>query len=161
LDYARAKGERDLGARCSETALRWFGADRDAPVTWEPSGTDFLSPSLMEADLMRRVLDSQAFATWLAAFLPGLERGEPAALFAPVAVGDRADGYLVHLDGLNLSRAWCMRGIAGALRDGDARAVVLRSAAEVHVAAGMAGLGSGEYVGEHWLATFALLALTA
>ena len=146
--------------RCGEAALRWFGADRDAPAAWEPSGTDFLSPSLMEADLMRRVLDPQAFAAWLAAFLPGLERGEPAALFTPVAVADRADGYLVHLDGLNLSRAWCMRGIAGALPDGDARAASLRGAAEVHVAAGMAGLASGEYTGEHWLATFALLALT-
>ena len=147
--------------RCGEAALRWFGADRAAPAAWEPSGTDFLSPSLMEADLMRRVLDPQAFAAWLSAFLPGLERGEPAALFTPVAVADRADGYLVHLDGLNLSRAWCMRGIAGALPDGDARAAPLRGAAEVHVAAGMEGLASGEYAGEHWLATFALLALTA
>jgi hypothetical protein len=160
-DYARVAGERGLAARCEETALRWFGADRDAPAAWEPSGTDFLSPSLMEADLMRRVLDPQAFAPWLAGFLPGLGCGEPAALFTPVAVGDRADGYLVHLDGLNLSRAWCMRGIAGALPEGDARAAALRSAAELHVAAGMAGLGSGEYMGEHWLATFALLALTA
>ena len=160
-DYARSAGERELAACCGEAALRWFGADRGAPAAWEPSGTDFLSPSLMEADLMRRMLDREAFASWLAAFLPGVERGEPAVLFAPVAVTDRADGYLVHLDGLNLSRAWCMRGIAGALPAGDARVARLRSAAAAHVDAGMAGVRSGEYMGEHWLATFALLALTA
>jgi hypothetical protein len=159
LDYARAAGERALEDACAVAARKWFGADRDAPAAWEPSGADFLSPALMEAELMRRALAPAAFADWLAAFLPGLALRAPGAPFAPVAVADRADPQIVHLDGLNLSRAWCMRGIATALAPDDPRVQPLRAAATAHLGAGMAGLDSSRYVGAHWLATFAVLAL--
>ena len=110
---------------------------------------------------MRRVLPPVEFASWLASLLPGLAQRVPATLFTPVPVADRTDPQIVHLDGLNLSRAWCMRGIAAALPANDVRAAVLRDAAETHLAAGLAGIGSGDYLGEHWLASFAVLALEA
>ena len=160
LDYARTAGRDDLASACARAALRWFAADRDVPAAWEPSGADFLSPSLMEADAMRRVLPAAKYPVWLDRLLPGLAAREPAALFLPATVDDRSDGFIVHLDGLNLSRAWCMRGIASALPADDPRAVALRGAAQAHLAAGLAGLSSGDYAGEHWLATFAVLALT-
>jgi hypothetical protein len=161
LDYATWHDEPEFAALCSATALRWFGEDRDVPAAWEPSGADFLSPALMEADLMRRVLPAGAFAAWLGAFLPGLADGGPAALLTPAAVDDRADPQLVHLDGLNLSRAWCLAGIAGALPAADPRGDILRGASARHLAAGLTGLASGEYAGTHWLASFATLALSA
>ena len=161
LDYARTAKESALEALCLDTARRWFGNDRDAPAAWEPSGADFLSPALVEANLMRRILQPREFAEWLDQFLPMLAWGEPAALFAPAAVDDRSDPFIVHLDGLNFSRAWSFRGIAAALPADDPRIVVLRDAADRHLGAGIKGLTSGEYVGEHWLATFATLALTA
>ena len=159
LDYARAAGDGALADACAAKARGWYAADRDAPAGWEPSGMDFLSPSLIEAELMRRVFDRTTFAEWLAAFLPGFAAGEPRTLFAPADVADRTDAQLVHLDGLNLSRAWCMRGIAAALPDGDPRIAVARAAAEVHVAAGWRGMASEAFVGAHWLASFAVLAL--
>ncbi len=160
LDYARAVGERPLEGLCVDKARVWFANDRDAPAAWEPSGADFLSPTLIEAELMRRIEDPAAFGKWLAALLPGFVRREPATLFTPVAVSDRSDGHIVHLDGLNLSRAWCFRGIAATLPNHDARAPIAVAAARAHFAAGQAGLESGEYAGAHWLATFATLALT-
>ncbi|MEO8487833.1 MAG: DUF2891 domain-containing protein [Betaproteobacteria bacterium] len=160
IDYARAAGDAELEAACVERALAWYGGDRDAPASWEPSGADFLSPSLVEADLMRRVLPHGRYGDWLAGFLPGLARGQPSALFTPAIVTDRVDPQIVHLDGLNLSRAWSMRGIARALPPGDARIPVLDAAARRHVDAGTAGLDSGDYLGAHWLASFAVLALS-
>ncbi len=160
LDHARAAGRADLEALCVERAMAWFGGDRDAPAKWEPSGSDFLSPVLIEAQLMRHVMPEPEFAEWLDGFLPGLARREPAALFTPADVSDRTDPFIVHLDGLNLSRAWCFAGIARALRATDSRAPVLRDAALVHLDAGLDGLAGGDYMGEHWLATFATLALT-
>ena len=160
LDYARAANDAALEALCVDTAHRWFRADREVPAAWEPSGTDFLSPALVEAALMRRVLGPGEFGTWLDAFLPGLSTSEPATLFAPVPVADRSDPYIVHLDGLNLSRAWCFRSIGEALPAGDSRADALRAAAATHLHAGLGGLASGDYMGTHWLATFATLALT-
>ena len=160
IDYARAAGDGALERACTSRALLWFGDDRDAPADWEPSGADFLSPSLVEADLMRRVLPHDRFGDWLDAFLPALTRGEPASLFTPARVSDRADPHIVHLDGLNLSRAWSMTGIANALPPGDPRVVTLEAAAKRHVDAGLAGLESGDYMGAHWLASFALLALS-
>jgi hypothetical protein len=154
LDFAEATGHAGLRAACADAAMRWYAHDRDAPVRWEPSGIDFLSPALMEADLMRRVLPASDFARWLDAFLPDVDA------FAPVAVDDRSDGYIVHLDGLNLSRAWCMQGIAGALPTLDPRGAALRASASRHLDAGMQGLANADYVGAHWLATFATLALT-
>ena len=101
------------------------------------------------------------FAAWLTGFMPGFAHGEPAALFTPVDVTDRSDPQLVHLDGLNLSRAWCLRGIAAALPPDDRRRGVARAAADAHLAAGWSGLASGDFAGAHWLASFALLALDA
>jgi len=160
LDYSLETGHAAFAALIGQRARDYFLGDRDCTARCEPSGTDFLSPALAEADLMRRVLPGDEFAGWLAAFLPGLARGEPAGLFAPVTVDDRADPQLVHLDGLNLSRAACLRGIAGALPAGDPRAGTLLVAAQRHLEAGLEGVESGHYAGEHWLASFAVLALT-
>jgi DUF2891 family protein len=159
LDYARAAHDEALESACAEKARDWFAGDRHAPASWEPSGADFLSPVLMEAELMRRVLDCDRFAHWLAQFLDDFASARPASLFEPVEVGDRGDGHLVHLDGLNLSRAWCFRSIAAALPPGDVRAAIARAAADAHLAAGWRGLSSAHFAGSHWLATFALLAL--
>lgn len=161
LDYARHMNEAALAGACEARARDWYGNDRDYPAAWEPSGSDFLSPALIEADLMRRVLSSQRFAEWLTAFLPRLADRVPATLFDPAVPSDRSDGQIVHLDGLNLSRAWCFRGIAGALPRDDARVSILRDAADRHAAAGMEGVASGDYMGAHWLASFAALALAA
>jgi hypothetical protein len=160
LDHARTAGDRALAALCSERARTWFGGDRDAPVAWEPSGADFLSPALLEAELMRRVLPLPEFRVWLTAFLPGLARREPSTLFTPARVADRTDPFIVHLDGLNFSRAWCLRGIASALSASDPRAGILRASGVAHIEAAIEGLAGGDYMGEHWLATFATLALT-
>ena len=161
LDYARAVHDATLAAAVCTKAQEWFGSDRDVPAAWEPSGADFLSPALAEAELMRRVLPPDEFETWLSGFLPGFARGEPAALFVPVEVTDRSDPQLVHLDGLNLSRAWCLRGIAASLSPDDVRRDVARNAADAHLVAGLTGLASVDFAGAHWLATFALLALEA
>jgi hypothetical protein len=161
LDYARAAGDIPLATLCVTRAQDWFSADRDAPARWEPSGADFLSPTLVEADLMRRVLAPRDFAAWLDAFLPGLAAGAPASLLRPAAVADRSDPQIVHLDGLNLSRAWNWRGIAAAFPAADPRAQVARDAAQSHLEAGLAGLAAADYAGSHWLASFAALALGA
>jgi hypothetical protein len=143
-----------------ERARAYFGADSDAPAKWEPSGADFFSPSLIEADLMRRVLSPSDFRAWFARFLPGAAQAEPKALFTPATVTDRTDPQLVHLDGLNLSRAWCMRSIAAALpADDPARAALTDSVAR-HAASALGHVASGDYAGEHWLATFAVYLLT-
>jgi hypothetical protein len=161
LDYANAMQRADLASACGDAARRWFAFDHAVPAAWEPSGADFLSPSLIEADLMRRVLRGEQFSSWLDAFLPGTAAREPGSLFTPALVDDRSDPFIVHLDGLNFSRAWCMRGIAGSLSGSDPRAVALRASADAHLSAGLVGLASADYVGAHWLATFATLALTA
>ena len=161
LDYARCVGHGALEAACAAKAREWFAGDRDAPAGWEPSGTDFLSPALIEAELMRRVLDDAAFAAWIDGWLPGFRDAAPASLFEPVDVDDRRDPQLVHLDGLNLSRAWCFNGIASALPAHDVRVAVAMTAADAHLAAGWRGLASDAFVGAHWLASFALLALDA
>ncbi|HEX9300725.1 MAG TPA: DUF2891 domain-containing protein [Casimicrobiaceae bacterium] len=159
LDHARRAELPALEAMIVTKARTWYRADRDAPASWEPSGSDFLSPALVEANLMRRVLPAPEFAVWLELFLPGLAVRVPATLFTPVKVSDRADPQIGHLDGLNLSRAWCWRGIAGALPADDARVPVCRTAWADHLAAGLAALDAGDYGGSHWLASFAALAL--
>ena len=158
LDYARGSGDDALAADALAAAQRWYAADRDAPWRFEPSGADFLSPTLTEALLMATVLPGATFAAWLDGWLPGLPRAAPQGLLVPVPVSDRSDPQIVHLDGLNLSRAWCWRGIAAALPAGDPRVAVALAAADVHLAAGHEGLASDDYVGAHWLASFALLA---
>lgn len=160
LDYAAAAGDAALRDLIIARSRGYFLGDRDAPAAYEPSGGDFLSPCLAEADLMRRVLPGDQFAAWLGGFLPGLADGGPPQLLAPAHVSDRSDGQIVHLDGLNLSRAWAMGGIAGALPPDDARRPVLRAAAAAHAEAGLAGVGSGDYMGDHWLASFALYLMT-
>jgi hypothetical protein len=157
LEYADAAGDDALGALLRGRARGWYAGDRDCQA-WEPSLDDFLSPALVEAECMRRVLPAGEFAAWRDAFLPRVGRGEPAALFAPVTPTDRADGKIAHLDGLNLSRAWCWRRLAATWPAGDPRAAAARDAARRHLAAGLPHV-AGDYMGEHWLATFALLAL--
>lgn len=156
MDYAEGRDDRRLEAMLRERALAWYGGDRDCQA-WEPSQDEFLSPALMEAEAMRRVLPPAAFSSWFDAFLPRLDRGEPATLFEPASVSDRTDGKIAHLDGLNLSRAWCWRGVAAALEDGPTRRAAV-DAADRHLAAALPHV-TGDYMGEHWLASFALLAL--
>jgi hypothetical protein len=159
-DYARAVGDKELRERVEERSRAYFAKDAGAPAAWEPDGADFLSPSLEEADLMRRVLPPDEFPAWFDAFLPDLAKGEPKGLLAPANATDRADPQLVHLDGLNLSRAWCMRGVAAALpKDDPARNVLARSAAR-HAEAALGHVASGDYAGEHWLASFAVYLLS-
>lgn len=158
-DYATAVSHTTLAGLIERRSLDYFAADAGCPADWEPGGSDFLSPCLVEADLLRRILPPAAFAAWLGRFLPGLATGEPARLLTPAIVSDRSDGQLVHLDGLNLSRAWCLWNIAAALPLEDERRPVLTAAASRHAAAGLTGLASGDYMGEHWLATFAVYML--
>jgi hypothetical protein len=160
LDYARAFEDAELEALLLERATAYFGEDRNFPAAWEPDGDDFFSRSLVEADLMRRVLAPEAFAEWFHEFLPGLAGGEPASLLTPAEVSDRSDPKIVHLDGLNLSRAWCMRAIAEALPEADPVRRILMESAARHAEATLPHIASGDYVGEHWLATFAVYMLT-
>ena len=136
--------DRDLAELIAARAKHWFGNDRDCQA-WEPSGDDFLSPALTEALLMKRVLGPE-FESWFAAFLPRIDQRQPATLFTPATVSDRSDGKIAHLDGLNLSRAWCWRELG------------YPQYAENHLEAALPHL-SGDYMGEHWLQSFALLAL--
>ncbi len=161
LDYARAVGRSDLDSLLVERSRSYFGNDVNVPAAWEPDGDDFLSRALVEADLMRRVLPAAEFARWFHAFLPDIDRGKPANLLQPAIVTDRGDPGLVHLDGLNLSRAWCMRALAAALPDGDPYRPVLLASATRHAEATLPYIASGDYLGEHWLASFAVYMLTA
>lgn len=160
LDYARASGNKQLHELLEERSQAYFGKDREIPARWEPDGADFFSPSLMEADLMRRVLPAEAFRDWLRRFLPNLAREAPQSLLEPARVTDRSDPQLVHLDGLNLSRAWCMRSIAGALPREDGTRKVLAESANRHAEAALRHVASGDYAGEHWLASFAVYLLS-
>ena len=156
-DFARAREDDLLLGLLWQKAVDWFGHDRDCQA-WEPEGDAFLSPALMEAECMRRLLPSAAWLPWFDAFLPKIAEEEPATLFRPASVSDRSDGKIAHLDGLNLSRAWCWRGIAGALPEGDPRRARAEASADLHLAAGLDNV-AGDYMGEHWLASFAVLAL--
>ncbi|QDV36232.1 hypothetical protein ElP_41510 [Tautonia plasticadhaerens] len=148
-----------MAALVAERTRASFGAD--APAGWEPSsGADFFSPVLMEADLMRRVLPPEEFWAWFDRLLPGAAAGRPASLFAPAEVTDRTDPQLVHPDGLNLSRAWCMRSIAADLPDGDPAREGLAASAALHAEAALGHVVGGDYAGEHWLASFTVYLLT-
>jgi len=160
LDYAKAVGDRELESLLEERSRSYFANDVDYPGAWEPGGEDFFSAALMEADLMRRVMKPREFATWFHKFLPGVAKGSPASLVQPAIVTDRGDPKLVHLDGLNLSRAWCMRSIAKALPETDPARKVLSISADKHAAAALAHVASGDYAGEHWLASFAVYLLS-
>ncbi|OAN63558.1 DUF2891 domain-containing protein [Sphingomonas sp. TDK1] len=154
--YARVSSNEAFQTTLREAALRWFSHDRGAQA-WEPSGEDFLSPTLMEALAMHALLPAERFAPWFAAFLPDLAAGQPATLFTPARVSDRSDGKIAHLDGLNLSRAWAMRSLARSVS--DVVASVLNAAAAQHLTTAIDEV-AGDYMGEHWLASFAMLALT-
>lgn len=147
-----------LAALIARRAQDWFGQDR-ACQAWEPGGDEFLSSALCEALVMSRTMGAD-FADWFDLFLPGAASQAPATLFSPAHVSDRTDGKIAHLDGLNLSRAWCWRAIARALPDGHPVTPVARDVAQRHLDAALPHLAD-HYMGEHWLATFALLALEA
>jgi hypothetical protein len=158
FEYCEAAKDNDLRVMLIDCLRHWYGTDQAAPA-WEPSTSDFLSPTLMEAEAMRRGLPPSEFKAWFAGFLPQLELKLPAVLFAPVTVTDRTDGKIAHLDGLNLSRAWCWRGLAKATDNEHIRAIMLETA-EIHLESAIKQV-EGHYMGEHWLASFALLALEA
>jgi hypothetical protein len=164
LDYARANGKAEFEKTLVSRSHFYFGSDAGCPLHYEPSGEDFFSPCLEEADLMRRVLPPAEFARWLKKFLPGLspERLSARKAFSlvPAVVSDPTDPRLVHLDGLNLTRAWTLKGIARALPARDSRRAALWKASEEHGRAGLSRVSSGNYEGEHWLASFAVYLLT-
>lgn len=155
-DWAEAQ-DPALFALLAETAWRWHGEDRDAQA-WEPSGEDFLSPTLSEAACMARLLPPDRFGPWRDRFLPWIGARRPATLFTPARVADRSDGRIVHLDGLNLARAWCWRILAETLTGSDMRREIIEAAGAEHLAAALPHL-DGHYMGAHWLASFAVLAL--
>lgn len=160
LDYARAAGNEKLAGMLEERSRTYFAGDTNYPARWEPGGEDFFSPALMEADLMRRVLKAPEFGRWFHRFLPSLTRTQPRTLLVPATVSDRSDPKLVHLDGLNLSRAWGMRNIASALPRNDPARRILAQAADAHAKDALAHVASGDYAGEHWLASFAVYMLS-
>ena len=155
LDYAREHGDQGLSKMVSEKAREFYGEDQNCPIGYEPSGEDFLSPCLMEADLMRRVLPRDEYRVWLTGFLPGLPTDGSTDWLAVGEVRDPTDGKLVHLDGLNLSRAWALRGMASGLAENDTRRASLLVTADKHAAAGLEKVTGENYSGSHWLASFA------
>ncbi len=158
LEWAK-EHDSALAELIGDRARDWFGGDRDCQA-WEPGGDEFLSGALTEALLMSRVLPRGEFAVWFDSFLPAAAAGRPATLFTPATVSDRSDGKIAHLDGLNLSRAWCWRHIAAALPANHPLVARARATAAAHLEAALPHL-AGDFMGEHWLATFALLALEA
>lgn len=161
LDWARGAGDRGMEDLLVSRTRALYAADRDCPIGYEPSGQDFLSPCLAEADLMRRVLAPAEFAAWLKAFLPRIPRNGARDWLAVGIVTDRTDGKLVHLDGLNLSRAFMLEGIASGLPPDDSRIPALRAAAARHRSAGLSAVTGENYAGGHWLGTFATYLVTA
>jgi hypothetical protein len=160
LDWARASGDDETAALVESRARAYYQKDRSYPLAYEPSGEDFLSPGLAEADLMRRVLRPPAFAAWLRGFLPQLPRNGSAAWLTPAVATDRADPKLAHVDGLNLSRAWMLEGIAAGLPASDRRIAAVQAAARAHRDAGLVAVTGEHYEGGHWLGTFAVYLLT-
>jgi hypothetical protein len=160
LDYARLMKLPELEQLVVRRAKEFYQRDVDYPVQYEPSGHDFFSSGWNEADLMRRVLSTEEFTAWLAAFLPELSNQLQDGTIMPVAVSDLTDGKLVHLAGLNLNRAWCLRSVATALPAKHALRPVLLKSSAAHLDAGLKYVNSGHYEGDHWLATFGLFAIT-
>lgn len=155
IDYARQVGDAGFEQDLIDKTLAFHLGDVSCPLAYEPSGEDFLSPCLMEADLMRRVLSQDDFGSWLAAFLPQIPTDGRSDWLTPGIVLDASDGKLVHLDGVNLSRAWALEGIASALPESDPRTRSLLTAAEIHAETGIAAVSDEHYSGSHWLASFA------
>ena len=159
FEYATTTGDDRFAKLIRTKATKWYGVDTDCQA-WEPGGDDFLSPALIEAECMGRVLDANDWKPWMDRFLPRIGQREPATLFAPAIVSDRSDGKIAHLDGLNLSRAWCWRRLASRLSADDPRRSIALDSAERHLSASLPHV-AGDYAGEHWLATYALLAVLA
>jgi hypothetical protein len=160
LDWSRRAGHREVESLLRSRIRDFYGRDRDCPIEYEPSGEDFLSPCIAEADLMRRVLAPADFATWLRAFLPGLPADATTRWLEPGVVTDPSDPKLGHLAGLNLSRAWMLEGIAAGLPAGDSRRPALEAAARLHRNEGLASVTGEHYEGGHWLGTFAVYLVT-
>ena len=160
LDYAQALDQPELAALVTKTAKAFYANDKNYPVNYEPSGHDFFSSCWNEADLMRRLLPSREFASWLEDFVPNAKTQLTDGTIQPVVVTDVNDGKLVHLAGLNLNRAWCLRAVADALPTGHELKEPLTKSARQHLTAGVDYVNSGHYEGDHWLATFALYAIT-
>jgi len=160
LDWAAGAGRDDARAAVSDRAEAFYGSDRAAPIAYEPSGHDFLSPALGESDLMRRVRHGAGYAAWLRGFLPDPTSPEARAWLAPVVSPDQADGKLSHLDGLNLSRAWMLDGMAAALEPSHPWRGGLSAAADAHATAGLASVPTPHYAGAHWLGSYAVYLLT-
>ena len=160
LDWARSTGDAETAALVEKRSRDYYLADRDCPMAYEPSGQDFLSPCLAEADLMRRVLPQTEFTAWLTGFLPRVPRDGSTRWLEPAVVTDPTDGKLAHLDGLNLSRAWMLEGIAAGLPSADPRLAALRAAAAAHRTAGLAAVTGAHYEGGHWLGSFAVYLVT-
>jgi hypothetical protein len=161
LPYARtlaAGGEPELAAAIASAALRWYYGDLGYPGQFEPSGADFLSPALAEAELMAALLPVEEFPGWLSRFLPGIVDSLPSPLFTPVL--DPSDPPEAHLQGLNLSRAWCWRRLAETLPPSDERVVACEDAALRHADAGLPGAATSDYMVTHWVPAFAVLLLS-
>lgn len=160
LDWARTAGDREMEQILESKIREFYLPDRDCPLAYEPSGQDFLSPCLAEADLVRRILSAQEYSAWLSGFLPMIPT-DGGAQWLPIGrVTDRSDGKLAHLDGLNISRAWMLEGIAGSLPADDARKQAIESAAMSHRESGLASVTGEHYEGGHWLGSFATYLVT-
>ena len=155
-DWSQARGDVGMARLLEQRARVYYLADRICPIAYEPSGEDFLSPCLAEADFMRRVLPAQEYAGWLAKFMPGIPLNGRADWLLPGIVTDRSDPKLAHIDGLNLSRAWMLEGMASSLPAGDKRRAALIAAARAHAQAALPAVTGEHYEGGHWLGTFAV-----
>jgi len=160
LDWARVAGDKDMERLIIERSRRFHLEDKNCPLAYEPSGEDFLSPCLMEADLMRRILGPNEFSDWLTDFMPDIPTDGSRDWLKPGIVTDASDGKLVHLDGVNSSRAWNLYNIARALPEGDARIGALVASAKMHADTGVAAVSDTHYSGSHWLASFATYLMT-
>jgi Protein of unknown function (DUF2891) len=160
IDYTRAADDQELKLFCTSRMAYWFGHDTDYNARWEPSGEDFLSPALTEAEVMAAVLPPDNFSRWLGRFLPNLHTGEPVRLFTPVRVSNPSDPKIAHLIGLNLNRAWCWRRIALSLAESDPRQERAREAAVRHLETALPLLSAEDFNRAHWLASFAVYAMT-
>jgi len=160
LDWARVAGDTEMERLIVSRSKAFHLGDKNCPLAYEPSGEDFLSPCLMEADLMRRMMSEVEFSKWLTEFMPTIPTDGSGDWLAPGIVKDASDGKLVHLDGVNSSRAWNLYNIARALPDGDARKASLVAAAKIHADTGVAAVSAEHYSGSHWLASFATYLMT-
>jgi hypothetical protein len=160
LDWAREADDTEMEILVRERSIAFHKQDINCPISYEPSGEDFLSPCLMEADLMRRILTPKEFSNWLTKFLPSIPSNGTANWLKPGIVKDASDGKLVHLDGVNSSRAWNLYNIARALPDEDSRIPALVAAARIHADTGVAAVSDQHYSGSHWLASFATYLMT-